>query len=148
MNLKKLNKDLSTCWLSVDFFIYIAVCIFRLSQSLFQKKVPEIQVCLEILECHIQWFAWYSHRTQYLVTLTTLIYFFIFFNTESILYWSIGDWQCCDSFRWTVKGLSHTYTLGEDGEERFIFCNESIQSKVRKEKKHIRQTWEKPGKCC
>ena len=23
---------------------------------------------------------------------------------------SIADEQCCDSFRWTVKGLSHTYT--------------------------------------
>ena len=30
-----------------------------------------------------------------------------FFN---ILYWSIANEQCHDSFRWTVKGLSHTYT--------------------------------------
>ena len=27
-----------------------------------------------------------------------------------ILYWGIADEQCCDSFRWTVKGLSHTCT--------------------------------------
>ena len=33
-------------------------------------------------------------------------YFFKLF----ILYWSIADSQCCDSFRWTAKGLSHTYT--------------------------------------
>ena len=24
-------------------------------------------------------------------------------------YWGIADWQCCDSFKWTAKGLSHTY---------------------------------------
>ena len=29
---------------------------------------------------------------------------FFFFN------WNIADLQCCDSFRWTAKGLSHTYT--------------------------------------
>ena len=28
-----------------------------------------------------------------------------------ILYWSITDWQCCASFRGTVKGLTHTYQL-------------------------------------
>ena len=27
-----------------------------------------------------------------------------------ILYWGIGDQQCCDSFRGTAKGLSHIYT--------------------------------------
>ena len=27
-----------------------------------------------------------------------------------ILYWSITNWQCYDSFRWTSKGLTHTYT--------------------------------------
>ena len=27
-----------------------------------------------------------------------------------ILYWSIAGEQCCHRFRWTVKGLSHTYT--------------------------------------
>ena len=26
------------------------------------------------------------------------------------LYWSIADKQCCDHFRWTAKGLNHTYT--------------------------------------
>ena len=28
----------------------------------------------------------------------------------NFLYWSITDWQRCDSFRWAAKGLSHTYT--------------------------------------
>ena len=27
-----------------------------------------------------------------------------------ILYWSIVNYQCCDGFRWTAKGLSHTCT--------------------------------------
>ena len=27
-----------------------------------------------------------------------------------ILYWSIAGEQCCHRFRWTVKGISHTYT--------------------------------------
>ena len=29
----------------------------------------------------------------------------------SILYWGIANEQCCDSFRWTAKGLSHPYTF-------------------------------------
>ena len=33
----------------------------------------------------------------------------IFFNTKNILYWGIPNWPYCDSFRWTLKGLSHTY---------------------------------------
>ena len=33
--------------------------------------------------------------------------FFILF----ILYWSIADLKCCDSFRWTTRGPSHTFTL-------------------------------------
>ena len=28
-----------------------------------------------------------------------------------ILYWSIADLKCCDSFRWTTRGPSHTFTL-------------------------------------
>ena len=34
----------------------------------------------------------------------------ISFKNLFILYCSIADWQCCDSFTWTVKGLSHPYT--------------------------------------
>ena len=33
---------------------------------------------------------------------------FYFFIKLLILYCSIADQQCCDSFRWTAKGLSHT----------------------------------------
>ena len=38
--------------------------------------------------------------------------FFTSFKNEQllILYWSIADEQCDDSFRWTSKGLSHTHT--------------------------------------
>ena len=28
----------------------------------------------------------------------------------SFWYWTITDYHCCDSFRWRVKGLNHTYT--------------------------------------
>ena len=34
----------------------------------------------------------------------------IFFGELFILYWSIADWQCYDSFRHTAKWPSHTYT--------------------------------------
>ena len=34
----------------------------------------------------------------------------LFFFKLLILRWSIADWQCYDSFRWTPKGLSHAYT--------------------------------------
>ena len=29
---------------------------------------------------------------------------------KTSLYWGTDDLQCCDSFRWTEKGFSHTYT--------------------------------------
>ena len=32
------------------------------------------------------------------------------FLKKFILYWGIADKQCCESSRWTAKGLSHTYT--------------------------------------
>ena len=34
----------------------------------------------------------------------------ISFHKLLIFYWHIANYQCCDSFRWTAKGLSHTYT--------------------------------------
>ena len=33
-----------------------------------------------------------------------------FFFKLCIFYWVIANEQCCDSFKWTVKWLSHTYT--------------------------------------
>ena len=33
-----------------------------------------------------------------------------FFLKLLILYWGIANQQCCDSFRWTWKGLGHIYT--------------------------------------
>ena len=38
-----------------------------------------------------------------------LFLFFILFIRLFILYWCIANWQCSDSFKWTLKGLSHTY---------------------------------------
>ena len=32
------------------------------------------------------------------------------FNAKNIFYGGVASWPCCDSSRWTVKGLSHTYT--------------------------------------
>ena len=39
--------------------------------------------------------------------------FYFIFSVVSelfILHWVIAKEQCCDSFRWTAKGFSHTYT--------------------------------------
>ena len=36
--------------------------------------------------------------------------FFFFFFKLLILYWGIADEQCCDSFRWTGKGLDYMCT--------------------------------------
>ena len=30
------------------------------------------------------------------------IFYLFIFSTQNILYWGIADWQCCDSFGWTV----------------------------------------------
>ena len=46
----------------------------------------------------------YEHQEKY------GIFFFNLFIKLFILYWSMADWQCCDSFRWTVKGLSYACT--------------------------------------
>ena len=32
------------------------------------------------------------------------------FFLNFIWYWGVADWQCYDTFRWTVKGPSHTCT--------------------------------------
>ena len=44
------------------------------------------------------------HRLQVIIT------GYLSFIKLFILHWSIADKQCCDGFRWTAKGLSHTYT--------------------------------------
>ena len=50
---------------------------------------------------------WFSDRVIFLslgfVLLTHIL------KKLFILYWHIADQQCCDGFRWTAKGLSHTY---------------------------------------
>ena len=45
-------------------------------------------------------------KQQFFFHRCSILLFFQLF----ILYWSIANQQCCDSFRWTAKGLSHTYT--------------------------------------
>ena len=39
-----------------------------------------------------------------------IVVFFFFLNTKNILYWGIANEPIYVNFRWTVKGLSHTYT--------------------------------------
>ena len=38
----------------------------------------------------------------------------LFYNWKCVyfnfFYWNVAYWQCCDSFKWTMKGFSHTYT--------------------------------------
>ena len=36
--------------------------------------------------------------------------FFFFLKKLLILYWSVADYRWYDSFRWSAKGFSHTYT--------------------------------------
>ena len=44
------------------------------------------------------------HKLQVIIT------GYLSFTKLFILHWSIADEQCCDGFKWTAKGLSHTYT--------------------------------------
>ena len=37
--------------------------------------------------------------------------FFFFLIKLFILYWSVADYQCCNSFRWTAKGLRYIYKV-------------------------------------
>ena len=53
--------------------------------------------------------GWWATRID-LSFLFSLLPFFFFF--KCIWCWGIADLQCCDSFRWAAKGLSHTYTDG------------------------------------
>lgn len=48
--------------------------------------------------------------TSFLNANVILVY--ILFNFKLfILYWAIADQQCCDSFRWTTKELSHMHSF-------------------------------------
>ena len=75
-----------------------------------------------------------------------------FFSKLFILYWGIANWQCCDSFRWTVKGLSHRYTQTLDFKPSLSkYQNFTILIKI---KKIVRVTlstqdhWNKLAKMC
>ena len=57
----------------------------------------------------------YEMKTQTCMESITLLLLLkrrlsFFFFKLLILYWGIANQQCCDSFRWTWKGLSHIYT--------------------------------------
>ena len=45
----------------------------------------------------------------WIVDVYMCVFDLIFFLKLFILYWGIADWQYCDSFRWTVKGLIYIY---------------------------------------
>ena len=52
----------------------------------------------------------HPHLCFSILVLALISLFFSVFLKLLILYWSIADEQCCESFRWRAKGLSHTYT--------------------------------------
>jgi len=43
-------------------------------------------------------------------SITRLLLLFLKFIFKLILYWSVANKQCYDTFRWTAKKLSHIYT--------------------------------------
>ena len=83
---------------SIDFFLNCFDCPAKYGLSSFPNQWSN--------PCSLQW------NVEVLITgppgkpsLT------IFLIKIFILYWSIADEQCCDSFRWTAKGLSHTISF-------------------------------------
>ena len=64
------------------------------------KKNKDFHVCV-----------WWFEKIQDILILPLKYLKTAFFKKKKkfILYWSIANCQCCDSFRWTAKGLSHTY---------------------------------------
>ena len=53
---------------------------------------------------------WYTLKKRKKKT-TSVSLFFLPQALNFVLFWSIANYQCCGSFRWTVKGLGHTDTL-------------------------------------
>ena len=73
--------------------------------SLFQSS--RVASSFFILVCRVYLWQWGRDTTVAYSVLTNSC---VLSELELfILYWSIADWQYCDSFRWTVEGLSHTY---------------------------------------
>lgn len=75
-----------------------------------REKITVKEVLLQGKNCD-QWFLIFCSE----------MYYFIF--QLFILWRSRTNWQCCDSFWWTAKGLSCIYACIHSGMYHFSICN-------------------------
>ena len=63
-----------------------------------------LQYCLKM---HTQACYFLFHKWLIITPCSALCFFFL--KKLFILYWGLAEYKCCNSFKWIVKGLSHTY---------------------------------------
>ena len=63
---------------------------------------------IHLLLCHLV--SYFQFLNDSFVGYRILSWELFFLFQLFIFYWSRANWRCCDNFRWTAKGLSHTYT--------------------------------------
>ena len=55
--------------------------------------------------------CWFFSKFKVLTPFFMAWFLFLIFNTKNILYQGIANLKCCDSFRWTMKGLQQKSTV-------------------------------------
>lgn len=74
------------------------------------------QRCPWLNPCNFEWIGWVTwqrqlHRCNKGLQILKYRVFLLYLRKKLfILYWGVVSWQCGDSFRWTLKGLSRIYT--------------------------------------
>ena len=80
----------------------------------FSSSLSDLEVAVGWLMEFESWLPLTCFDSSARDSISSLFWFLTFFNfyfyTKNILYGSIADIQCCGSFRWIAKGLSHTCT--------------------------------------
>ena len=62
-----------------------------------------LQYCLKM---HTQACYFLFHKWLIITPCSALCFFFL--KKLFILYWGLAEYKCCNSFKWIVKGFSHT----------------------------------------
>ena len=76
------------------------ICIILYQRLQKGRDILRYLLCIRYASSYISAFSFFIFNQTWV---------FCFCFKLFILNWSIADQQCCDSFSWTAKGLSHTY---------------------------------------
>ena len=91
-------------------FVFLALLIMIAAPVWVTNYMAWVQDCKDFCTRH-NWFKFLVYHSTFFSPMECkfcLKIFFVCFKLF-ILYWTIANEQCFDSFRWTAKGLSLTY---------------------------------------